>query len=157
MWLTRQIGLGLILKLAQLVEKKAIAIKALKELPGLKSEGTKFRRVRELSSPRVGRSFTAQNGKPRERFQKQVVAIGDWEHPSALKRGLSSKLPSQWLPESETELMICCGVSINYLIWPFENWRIMTLSDETQCLIRFLGLYSKVLQMSSKYCPRKQV
>ena len=36
MWLTHQNGLGLILKLAQLVEENIIAVKALKEPPGLK-------------------------------------------------------------------------------------------------------------------------
>ncbi|KAJ0079398.1 hypothetical protein Patl1_22749 [Pistacia atlantica] len=39
------------------------------------------------------------------------------------------------------QLMICCGVSMTYLIGAFLNWRILALIGTIPCLIQLLGLF----------------
>ncbi|KAF4353939.1 hypothetical protein G4B88_031289 [Cannabis sativa] len=38
-------------------------------------------------------------------------------------------------------LMICCGVSLTYLIGAFVNWRILALLGTIPCLVQLLGLF----------------
>ncbi|XP_030503575.2 sugar transporter ERD6-like 5 [Cannabis sativa] len=39
------------------------------------------------------------------------------------------------------QLMICCGVSLTYLIGAFVNWRILALLGTIPCLVQLLGLF----------------
>ncbi|KAK7284314.1 hypothetical protein RJT34_19059 [Clitoria ternatea] len=39
------------------------------------------------------------------------------------------------------QLMICCGVSLTYLIGAFLNWRILALIGTIPCLVQLLGLF----------------
>ncbi|XP_023904686.1 sugar transporter ERD6-like 5 isoform X3 [Quercus suber] len=39
------------------------------------------------------------------------------------------------------QLMICCGVSLTYLIGAFVNWRILALIGTIPCLVQLLGLF----------------
>ncbi|XP_052734785.1 sugar transporter ERD6-like 5 isoform X2 [Vigna angularis] len=39
------------------------------------------------------------------------------------------------------QLMICCGVSLTYLIGSFLNWRILALIGTIPCLVQLLGLF----------------
>ncbi|PON64405.1 Sugar/inositol transporter [Parasponia andersonii] len=39
------------------------------------------------------------------------------------------------------QLMICCGVSLTYLIGAFVNWRILALLGIIPCLVQVLGLF----------------
>lgn len=39
------------------------------------------------------------------------------------------------------QLMICCGVSVNYVIGNFVSWRILALIGTIACLLQLLGLF----------------
>ncbi|EXC31835.1 Sugar transporter ERD6-like 5 [Morus notabilis] len=39
------------------------------------------------------------------------------------------------------QLMICCGVSLTYLIGAFVNWRILAILGTIPCIIQLLGLF----------------
>ncbi|KDP23561.1 hypothetical protein JCGZ_23394 [Jatropha curcas] len=39
------------------------------------------------------------------------------------------------------QLMICCGVSVTYLIGAFVSWRILALVGTIPCLVQLLGLF----------------
>ncbi|TKY61453.1 Sugar transporter ERD6 5 [Spatholobus suberectus] len=39
------------------------------------------------------------------------------------------------------QLMICCGVSLTYLIGAFLNWRILAIIGTIPCLVQLLGLF----------------
>ncbi|PON85517.1 Major facilitator, sugar transporter-like [Trema orientale] len=39
------------------------------------------------------------------------------------------------------QLMICCGVSLTYLIGAFVNWRILALLGIIPCLVQVIGLF----------------
>ncbi|KAI4301847.1 hypothetical protein L6164_035087 [Bauhinia variegata] len=39
------------------------------------------------------------------------------------------------------QLMICCGVSLTYLIGAFLNWRVLAIIGTIPCLVQLLGLF----------------
>ncbi|KAJ7978028.1 Sugar transporter ERD6-like [Quillaja saponaria] len=39
------------------------------------------------------------------------------------------------------QLMICCGVSLTYLIGAFLNWRVLAMIGVIPCFVQFLGLF----------------
>ncbi|OIV95123.1 hypothetical protein TanjilG_21513 [Lupinus angustifolius] len=45
-----------------------------------------------------------------------------------------------WLAIAFSKLMICCGVSLTYLLGAYLNWRILALIGTIPCLIQFLSL-----------------